>query len=298
MGRKGKPVSVETINTILELGRTRCTNIEIQRKTGVDRRKVAKIISDDQKEIRLREIGSARRDVAAEFLKEHINDIESASFYLLGITLPDYWVRDLDDLPVNIEEKLITYLRSDSFKPGELKTMGLPKGAFTGIPKTDPFRIAQMVNTILADKYAKELVTSLKEHLPALWSVVKLWEKYAMEYNLKSKEVLPQLREYAVELKMNQKSVNAGIAAAISLVSHENPDNDEEPLPQNTSSTDTPEGVVQNLIQNKQTGQQLKTLRPYLLELNDTYEKIAAMLSRSKLNKDLIEGHCRYCPVP
>ena len=190
MGRKGKPVSIADRKKCLDLYRQDYSYSDIQKQTGIERRKVSRLISEEKKENRLREIGSARRDVAAEFLKEHISNLESASFYLLGLMSPDYWGSDLSDLPVNIEEKLSIFLKSSSFKPGKFKTSGLPENAFSEIPKNDSFVIAQIVNPILAYKLAGEIIIALKEHLPALWPLVEQWEKNAVAYNHALREVL------------------------------------------------------------------------------------------------------------
>ena len=298
MGRKGKPVDATLKEQCLNLFQKGLGYSDIEKQTGIERRKVSVIIHGMEKESRLRELRSARRDVAAEFLKEHINDLGQASFYLLGIMLPDFWTSDLSVMPVNIQQRLLTHLKSDSFKPGALKLYSFPEKGFVEIPKYDPYMVAQVANPILADKLAKEMIIGMKEHLPELWPLVKQWEKSAREYNLVMNEILPLIKEAATGLTKNYKLLEAGIGRSIYLVSVENPDNEDESLlPNSAYKKDTKEYLAQKIIETRQTKQQLKRFRPALIELNDTYEKIVAMLGQSVLNKRLISGHCRYCPV-
>jgi len=299
MEKKRKLVSITDKEKCLDLYRQGANNSEIFRQTGIERRKVSGIIREMEKEARLREIGNARRDVAAEFLKDHIADLESASFYLTGIMSPSYWVSDLSVMPTNIKQLLYTYLKNSSFKPEAFKTYGLPENAFGTIPKNDPFMIKQIVNPILAEKLAIEIIVALNEHLPELWPVVNKWEKFAEEYNLAMIEILPPIKKSAVGLTNNSKLLQSGIGRSILLVSAEDTDNEDELLLPNSSlKKETKEYIAQKIIENRQVLQQLKKFRPSLIELNDIYEKIVAMLSRSELNKKLIIGHCRYCPVP
>jgi len=299
MGKKRKLVSIEDKQRCLDLYRHGANNSEIAKQTGIERRKVSVIISEMEKEARLREIGNARRDVAGEFLKEHINDIEQASFYLLGIMSPSYWVSDLSVMPTNIKQVLYTYLKSSSSKPEAFKTYSFPENAFGTIPKNDPFMIKQIVNPILAEKLAIEIIVALNEHLPELWPLVNQWENFAEEYNRAKTEILPPIKKSAIELTNNSKLLESGIGRSIFLVSAEDPDSEDESLlPNNSYEENTKECVAQKIIGNRQTKQQLKKFRPSLIELNDTYEKIVTMLSQSELHKKLIIGHCRYCPVP
>jgi hypothetical protein len=299
MEKKRKLVSITDKEKCLDLYRQGANNSEIFRQTGIERRKVSGIIREMEKEARLREIGNARRDVAAEFLKDHIADLESASFYLTGIMSPSYWVSDLSVMPTNIKQLLYTYLKNSSFKPEAFKTYGLPENAFGTIPKNDPFMIKQIVNPVLAGKLAIEIIVALNEHLPEIWPLVNKWEKFAEEYNLATSEILPFIKAFAVGVTENSTLLEAGIGCSILLISAEDPDNEDESLLPNSSyKKETKEYIAQKIIESRQMRQQLKKSRPSLLELNNTYEKIVAMLSRSELNKKLIIGHCRYCPVP
>jgi len=299
MEKKRKPISIPDKERCLDLYRQGANYSEISKQTGIERRKVSVIISEMEKEARLREIGNARRDVAAEFLKEHINDLEQASFYLLGVMSPGFWVSDLSVMPTNIKQMLYNYLKSSSFKPETFKTYSFPENAFGTIPKNDPFMIKQIVNPILAENLATEIIIALNEHIPELWPLVNQWENNAEEYNLAKIEIVPLIKKYAVELTQNKKSIEIGIGRSILLVSAEDPDSEDESLvPNNSYKKDTQEYIAQKIIENRQTKQQLKKFRPALVELNDKYEKIVTMLSRSELNKILIRGHCQYCPVP
>jgi hypothetical protein len=299
MGKKRKPVSIADKERCLDLYRHSANYSQISKQTGIERRKVSGIISEMEKEARLREIGNARRDVAAEFLKEHINDLEQASFYLMGITSPAYWVSDLTTMPTNIKQMLYNYLKSSSFKPEAFKSPSFPEKGLMKISKTDPFMIKQIVNPILAEKLAIEIIIALNEHLPELWPLVNQWEKNADDYNLVMSEMLPLIKQSVTGLTNNSKLQEAGIGRSILLVSAEDPDSkDESLLPNSSYKKDTKEYITQKIIANSQIRQQLNKFSPSLIELNDIYEKIVALLSRSELNKRLISGHCQYCPVP
>lgn len=287
---------------ILKLHKAGMNYTQISNTTNIERRKVANIIRDMDKEDRLRDLSSARRDVAGEYLKEHFKDLEAASFFLVGITTPDYWVIKLKSIPTDIESELIDYLKSSSFKPGAVQMYGMSRLAVppysdieSKLPETptdDYYLMMQMVNPILAAKLAKGIMIGLQQHVPSLWPLIKQWEDKSKDYNNVLEEVLPRLRNIASELKIKPNQIDRAIKTAINVFWPEEYD-DELSFPKIESQNK----ATDILLGRNQVIRQLKILRYPLSELGDINSKLLDVVNPGNLQKILIAGSCDYCPV-
>ena len=291
MGAKAD-ISKETKEKCLELYALVWPYTKIATCVGLERRQVAKIIKQHEEAERLREAARARRDLAAAYLKEHIEGIQMAGFHLLELTLPPYLRSSLICLPTDLESELQSWLEGTFLlKKGYIPVMG--HTVERDYPET-----RRLVDARVAKREAAESIQSLKEHLPSLWQCVDKWNRTAERYNTEMTELVREVRQLATDLGISNQQIEPGIQAVMGRIHENGALNDEAPLPVEFDRRGGSTQLARQILKTIPIRQRLKRLTPCLHELDNIFRQTEEILSPSTLRRALITGHCRLCPVP
>lgn len=272
-------ISQEIIKSCIEMHSQLWGYSRIGRELGIDRRKVADIIRNHEKAKILRDIGSARRDVAGAYFKQHIEKLGRMGKQLLGLTLPPRLRDDLTPVPEDVWFELQKWAEYFFIDEGYLQN-------------------TPSLNDYIVRVTAEIRVNSLKSHIPSLLPLIKEWELKAKGYNSTFQDGVPELKKLSESLGIRSDLIEPGLLTTFGLLSEQvlilKDELADRPLVDVKSSND----VAHRLSQSGEAIRQLKSLLPHLVELERCFKKIASVLSPDRLPMELMLEECEICAIP
>jgi len=248
---------------------------------GFPRRFVAKVIQRYEMKGRIEESAVARRNVRAEFLKEHLQELETVAYNLLGITAaPSLWGKLFVTIE-DIEDELLASIEKSLGPPwsGEVKVAG----------GWEDFK--EKLQRRQTKHHAKAVIEDLKEHMPDVWPEVKVWEQTALRYT----ESWRQLEKQTKDIGVAPELIEPGIREALNLMStYEAKDNP----PRTSAKPETASDVALWLFRTPPLRKSLELFRRHLESLEAAYRQLEDILNPLELRKALLERRCRHCPLP
>jgi hypothetical protein len=293
---------VAKMKEISEEIKTRCCELhwnqgwsytKIGREVKLDRRTVSAIIRKREELKRRAEIGSARRDLAGEYLKGHFADLEYALRELLQLTVPPYLRGSLASLPTDLESVLMSRINERSFRE---RGMYIPTMGHT-IEETFPESM-MVVDRRIANRETEEIVTALKEHFPRTIELINRWDRAAEIYDPLLKELKGKLKTLAVTLQVGEEEIEKAIQPIIAHIHDKGSLSEDEPTVGLFQKSDKATDITRQILEDKQTVQEIKKLTPYLHDFDHVFEELEKMASPSTLRKEFLTGRCRLCPTP
>ena len=251
---------------------------------GYDRRFVAKVVNEFDRQHQLQEGVTTLREARVAFLRQHLQMLEEAALELLELAarpvmlwplgLPSPGVRMPLSKP-NIESDLLQKI--SALLLAETQSRG-----------SDWFK------QHMAQREAKVLVKDLKEHLPSLWEQVEIWEQQATKKQRSCKELIKHLKDK----KIPQGLFESGLKEGLRVLSNSDNSEENESLPRLPDKLKVPQDVGQWLYHTPSPRKSLETLRSSRNALTTVYSQLEDILIPSKLRQTLLERRCSHCPLP
>lgn len=252
----------------------------------VDRRIVAKIVRRFERREALREAVGARRDVAADFLREHFEEMTLVATTVLGLLAPPSVTEEFAPAPYeDIEASILARLEVVMYL--EIKQHSLAT--------YDTERpISRNLKQRAAALRSRAMLEGLKEHLPNLWPAVERTNStlglYRSLWNGAEEELLgsgfpPETARLAME-----KTIEA--------VRGQSQTRPGEEVARGPAGPGVPlDRDVQQAIEVVGKGK-FFDLSQLLDGMDKEFRELERILSPPLLQKALVASRCRYCPVP
>lgn len=281
--RRWYEISEELETSIIERHEKGESFSKIGRDVGLDRRAVAKVIRRFEE----RKFSPAiiRRDEIAQLFHTHLDNMKSAALALLELTASPKLRGSLFPSEPDIMSAVASRLASE-FRTQYVRLPDLTEAEETQL------ELRERVQLRLATRRAEAAITSLQEHIPGLRDKIGKWQEMAAKY----RENWECLKEEAIGKDIPGELFEPAVKLALETIGVE-----VENLPysgEQEAPTDRLESYKTILLQGLTTRQAVVALSENLTELNIIWKKLEEMVSSPQLDKALLNGHCRYCPVP
>ncbi len=282
MGKKIE-LTTEQLQRCYELHAKRLPYSKIGKELHVDRRIIAKIIKAREQTERLSRLADARRDVAAAYFKEHINNLELLSHYLLELTIPPQ-LRNIPLLTsIDLEASLFTKFKDSAFARKGMDH-SLEEGSLVE---------ARFVDMRIAENEAREILQAHKEHFPFCWQKIPQWEKLATQYN----SAFDELEKLSKTVQIPQSFIRSAVFTVVKTMQAEDL-NPEQPMKMQLSAPKTSKQATINLLNHKLARQSLLLLIQSKSGFDDVFKQLESILSPYQQRSTILATHCKFCPVP
>ena len=248
---------------------------------GYDRRFVAKVVKEFDSQHQLQEGAATLREVRVATMRQHLQILGEAALELLELAARPVMLWPLCLPPPNVHMPVS--------KPNmelELHQRITRLPILTEAPSLSSGWFSQHI----AEREAKVIVEDLREHLPTLWELVKMWELRATKKQEICKKLINHLKNKRIALNLFESGLEEGLRLCRSRES--------ESLPLLPDKLEMSQHVGWWLFRSAITRESLEALRRSLDELSGIYSRLEDMLIPSKLRQTLLERKCRHCPVP
>lgn len=287
MGRRQYEVKDEIARRWCERHRQGDSFTKIAADEGVERRLVARIVRQFNKQEYLEEGTALRREIRSELFREHLQKMEKAAWWLLEFT--GYLsLRGCCVIPPN---EAISFERpnTESALANKIKTM-LVQSRKEKITSSVDYIDDELRNRVF-QREAKAVVEDLKTHLPDLWEKVNIWEEEAAKY-LKRWKILD---EHARSKGIPSHLFATGIREAQHLLVVTD---EEESFPPGRDTFQTPQDVGLWLFRNPAIREALMKIGDSHNRLKVAFTQLEGVLIPSEVRYSLLERECVHCPVP
>ena len=249
---------------------------------GYDRRFVAKVVNEFDRQHQLQEGVTTLREARVAFLRQHLQMLEEAALELLELAARPVMLWPLCLPPPNVPMPVS--------KPNMKLDLPQRISSRLSLLTEAPPRSSGWFRQHIADREARVIVEDLKEHLPSLWERVKMWELIA----LRKQENCKKLVKYLKNKRISENLFESGLKEGLRLCRSQ----EIEDLPPLPDKLETPQDVGLWLFRSDSTRESLEILRRSLDELSDVYSGLEDMLIPSKLRQTLLERKCSHCLLP
>lgn len=302
MGKRRYEVSDETAYRWCERHRRGDSFRKIGLDEGYERRFVARVVRQYNRQQHLQEGAATLRDVRASFLREHLNALERAAKHILELTAPPSIWGQLCLSSGNIESLLIEMIERDytpswTIRHDTPSVLRVPtaSGAVMEYPTEQLapilLHLAEQLDKRRARREAKAIIEALKQHLPGLWKQVERLEQVALGYETTWRKLAGQVKNKGI----SEGLLESGLAKGLDFISRFQ---EEDSLPRTPTKFETASDVGLWLFQNPRTRESLELFHKYREQLEAAYTELEDMLSPGELRKDLLARQCKYCPLP
>lgn len=264
---------------------------KIGRDLGIDRRAVSKAVQ----QFRDRQSGRAtiRPGASAQLFHEHLDDMRKAGRVLLELTASPSLRDNLLPSEIDIKARLAARVPVEFARRGGKPTME-PRPSHMTPAEEAEFELRQRVELRLAQRKRDAAIEGLKEHVPSLQGKIEEWERVAVNY----RKSWSQMEENAINVDVPPDLVEPSVKLALKEIPTLG---EEESLPRFRGERTTPSdpGYFANiLVQRPATKRSLRVFLQSLNELEAICNDLEEMLGPPRLDRALVEGYCRHCPVP
>ena len=302
MGKRRYEVSDETAYRWCERHRRGDSFRKIGLDEGYDRRFVARIVRQYDRQLHLQEGDATLRDVRVGFLREHLRALERTAEHILEVTAaPSLWEQlclslgNIESALLEITEREWTpahYIRHNAPSVVRVRTAS---GAVTEYP-TDQLapillQVMERLDKRRGRREAKAIIEALKQHLPDLWKHVERLEQVALKYETTWRKLGGQARDMGIA----EGLLESGLAEGLDFISRSQ---EEDNLPPAPTKFETAADVGLWLFQNPATREPLELFRQCREEWEAAYAQLEDILSPWELRKALLARQCKYCPLP
>jgi len=249
---------------------------------GYDRRFVAKVVNEFDRQHQLQEGVTTLREARVAFLRQHLQMLEEAALELLELAARPVMLWPLCLPPPNVPMPVS--------KPNMKLDLPQRISSRLSLLTEAPLRSSGWFRQHVVEREARVIVEDLKEHLPGLWQQIETWELIAAKKQESCKKLIKHLKNKEIPLNLLESGLKEGLRLCRSQESESLP-----PLP---GKLETPQDVGLWLFRSATTRDSLETLCRSLDELADVYSRLEDMLIPSKLRQTLLERKCNHCPVP
>lgn len=323
MGKRRYEVSDETAYRWCERHRRGDSFRKIGFDDGYERRFVARIVRQYNRQQHLQEGAATLRDVRAGFLQEHLRALEKAAEHILELTVPPsiwgplyFYLSDKGRAEVEVWQKAVQaahpglgntesllvdsierdYTRLTTVSNARISLrVHTASGAGTDYPLGDVVPVvlplAERLDIRRARRQAKAIIEALRQHLPELWQHMNRWEQATLKYETTLTKLVGQARDRGIA----EALLESGLTKGLDFISRPQ---EEESLPRPPTKFETASEVGLWLFQNPRTRESLELLHQYRKELETAYAELEDMLSPWELRKALLARQCKYCPLP
>lgn len=281
--RRWYEISEELEASIIERHERGESFSKIGREVGLDRRVVAKVIR--RFEERKFNPVIIRRNEIAQLFHTHLDNMKSAAFALLELIASPKLRGSLLPSEPDIMPALTSRLAL------EFRTQYIRLPNMTEAEEAE-LELRERIQLRLATRRAEAAITSLQEHILGLRDEIGKWQEMAVKY----KENWECLKKQAMGNDVPAELIEPSVKLALQATGVE-----EENLPylgKQEAPTDRLESYKTILLQRPATRLPLEAFSENLTRLNAIWKKLEEMVSSPQLEKALLNGHCRYCPVP
>ncbi|TET41620.1 MAG: hypothetical protein E3J60_04260 [Dehalococcoidia bacterium] len=323
MGKRRYEVSDKTAYRWCERHRRGDSFRKIGLDEGYERRFVARVVRQYDRQQHLQEGAVTLRDVGAGFLREHLSALERAAQHILELTIPpsiwgqlcfyltdkgraevEAWQKavraahpgfgNTESLLIEMIERDYTHSRTISNAPSVIG-VHTASGAVTEYPVDElvpiVLPVAERLDIRRARRQAKAIIEALRQHLPDLWKHMNGWEQAALKYETTLMSLVGKARDMGIA----EALLESGLAKGLDLISRYQ---EEENLPRAPTKFETAADVALWLFQNPRTRESLELFHQYRQQLETAYAELEDMLSPWELRKALLARQCKYCPLP
>ena len=303
MGKRRYEVSDKTAYRWCERHRRGDSFRKIGLDEGYDRRFVARVVRQYDRQLHLQEGDATLRDVRAGFLREHLRALEEAAEHILELTAgPSVWGQlclssgNIESVLIEVTEREHTPTRCIR-KDIASSTIRVPtvSGTITEYPVNQlaPFvlQFAERLDKRKARREAKAIIEALKQHLPDLWKQVEEWQQVALGYETTWRKLVEQARDMGIA----EDLLESGLEKGLDFISRSQ---EEDSLPRAPTKFETASDVGLWLFQNPRTRESLELFHKYREQWEAAYAELEDMLSPFELRKALLARQCKYCPLP
>ncbi len=279
----------EQLQRSLELRDRRWSFSAIGRELKIDRRIITKVVTEREQAQRWHELAGARRDVAAEYLRKHVRDLETLSRDLLELTIPPGLKSKNLSVETNVEDVLA--------RKTEERLSGLAHIPVMGhTVEQDYPEETLLIDARLFRREARELIQAHQEHFPSAWERVSEWQKLGVQYNAALKKFTEEFERGCENAKIPR---DLRKPAEQELMKRGFPDSDEDRfLVKQPGTVLTPAQAADQLMNDHTLKTALKSLVQYRVSLRRLFEQLEDELTPSRRLRTILTGHCQYCPVP
>ncbi|MFC1968718.1 hypothetical protein ACFLVX_04990 [Chloroflexota bacterium] len=249
---------------------------------GYDRRFVAKVVKEFDRQHQLQEDAATLREVRVAALRQHLQMLEEAALELLELAARPVMLWPLCLPPPNV--------RMPVSNPNMKLDLPQRISSRLSLLTKAPLQSSGWFRQHIAEQEARAIVENLKEHLPGLWQQIETWELIAARKQESCRKLIKHLKYKKIPLNLFGSGLEEGLRLCRSQESERFP-----PLP---DKVETPQDVGLWLFRSATTRESLEALRRSLDELADVYSRLEDMLIPSKLRQTLLERKCSRCPVP
>jgi len=187
-----RDLSDEELTTVINLKRAGTSWVKIQAETGINRRTAKRAYEKWARSQSLQELKEARKDVAAQVFREHMESlIRLAASLVTNLSVPVF----LADMEKNAKQFFSWLYQQDLLYRGDYLS---PEPIQVGTGDTQCFYVGDMQSSVLKHQL---LLKSLKVHTreEVRWEVLHEWEK-ARD---KCAKIVPKLRKETSEVLNN-----------------------------------------------------------------------------------------------
>lgn len=294
MGRRKYEVNDETAYRWSERYRRGDSFRKIALDEKVERRLVARVVRNLDRQKHLEEGAATRREIRAGFLKKHLQDLQMAAKSLLEITAPPSLQGSMCVNYSEPDSELVQRMRIELY----LQTMAdTADTAEVGLIFTRDEasqaeqRLRLQLRLHMAERETKAIIADLKEHLPQLPGLLKQWHQVATEYAETWRTLAKQAHDMGTVRELFESGLRAGLESMSKFKEEEN-------LPPLPRKLETASNVGQWLFQNYATRECLELFPERLENLEAIYAQLEEMLSPFELRKTLLGRQCKHCPLP
>ena len=259
---------------------------QLSRVYRVERRTIAKTVR--RLEIRQQEDRgiSARGQLVAEFLREHLEETEVAAHYLLEIMAEDALGGRLPTGERSVESMLIDKLRG-RFMPG--KPQESTVAANVDVTSSN---LRKRVEERLAERRARATVQGLQAHLPEAWALTQAWE----EERRQCAQQWKKLQQQADRTGISSRLLEAGVKTALQELFEGDQQVGKVRYTVKIRKDGDSAGVNNLLLANPAARTTLMELRSRLRRFQHLYEQIEDKFAFPSLRKTLLATRCVSCP--
>ncbi len=302
MGKRRYEVSDATAYRWCERHRRGNSFRKIGLDEGYDRRFVARIVRQYDRQLHLQESDATLRDVRVGFLREHLSALERAAEHILEVTAaPSLWgqlclsLGSIESALLEITEREWTpehYIRHNAPSVVKVRTasgdvMEYPADQLAPIL----LQVMERLDKRRGRREAKAIIEALKQHLPDLWKHVERLEQVALKYETTWRTLGGQARDMGIA----EGLLESGLAEGLDFISRSQ---EEDNLPPGPTKFETAADVGLWLFQNPATRDPLELFRQCQEEWEAAYAQLEDILSPWELRKALLARQCKYCPLP
>jgi len=286
MARKYLEVTDEVAHRWCERHRLGDSFRKIADDEGYERRLVARVVREFNRQAYLDEGTALQREIRSELFREHLEKLEKAAWELLRFTavlsIEENCVR-----PRNIDSSLTSLNVESAVDKGmkaQFATVTMKRPASTD-------SIEPMLRSSIMHREVKAIVSDLRTHLPDMWEEVNNWQEKAGKYL----ESWRKLDQRAKSKGISPNLFEAGVQEGLIFLSKSEYEEEFPPYKDNPQNS---QEVGLWLFRHASSRPLLETLHNSHEALKGAFTRLEDMLIPSEIRYALLERRCAHCPLP